>query len=263
MFGVILTAVGESYADHAGDDTDGGRLGVFLAIVSAVAEVGRLLLLEHLLRRRELTVGGVFVYTAPLEIALLSLSAVTFELLWRFRNVELFDARLNGMLLLNTPWAIGTDVCAYCFVRVGSALLAACSAPFKDEATILVSDVFVETRHESRLSIFEYSVARVASFAYCVGKLGEDRREAFFKVEHLNASHERSASSSGGSKNSSKNTPPIDRERAPLLTHLLVQERGSSMDEGAGGSGVARAGGRLGRVRESRGEGLVTSVVQL
>ena len=168
--GVVLTAVGESGGENA-DEARGA--GAALAATSVVAEVGRLLLLEHLLRRLRVTVGGLLVYTAPLEIALLSLGAVTFESRWLMEETPKFDRALWFLLLGNTAWAVGTNVTTYCFVRAGSALLAACAAPFKDVATIALSDAFVEPRRESRVSVFGYSVACVASFAYCVGKLGE------------------------------------------------------------------------------------------
>ena len=195
--GVVLTAVGEGIA---ADDADAARgAGAALAAVSVVAEVGRLLLLEHLLRRLRVTVGALLVYTAPLEIALLTAGAVAFESRWLMDEVPKFDRALWFLLAGNSAWAVGTNVTTYCFVRAGSALLAACAAPFKDVATIVLSDTFVEPRRESRVSVFGYSVACVASFAYCVGKL--DEREA--RVE--------------ASRFSSKTSHEADDDSAPLL----------------------------------------------
>lgn len=68
--GIALTAAGESYTSHVGSA---------LALLSIVMEVGRLLLLQHLLKHLGVTVGGLLVYTAPIEIALLSMGAAVFE----------------------------------------------------------------------------------------------------------------------------------------------------------------------------------------
>ena len=98
----MLTAVGESGGENA-DEARGA--GAALAATSVVAEVGRLLLLEHLLRRLRVTVGGLLVYTAPLEITLLSLGAVTFESRWLMEETPKFDRALWFLLLGNTAWA--------------------------------------------------------------------------------------------------------------------------------------------------------------
>jgi hypothetical protein len=45
-------------------------------------EVGRLLLLQHLLKHLGVTVSGLLVYTAPMEIAILAIGAAIFELPW-------------------------------------------------------------------------------------------------------------------------------------------------------------------------------------
>ena len=55
------------------------HVGSALALLSIVMEVGRLLLLQHLLKHLGVTVGGLLVYTAPIEIALLSMGAAVFE----------------------------------------------------------------------------------------------------------------------------------------------------------------------------------------
>jgi drug/metabolite transporter (DMT)-like permease len=172
-FGVALTAVGE--LNEARDDAENSNnyVGLTLAFVSVVAEVGRLVLLEHLLRNVKVTIGALLVYTAPLETALLSLGAALFETSNLLKEVPLFDKTTWWLLLVNTAWALCTNVSTYFFVRVSSALLAACSAPFKDVGTIVLSDLFVEPRHESRLAVFGYSIACVASFAYVVVTLGE------------------------------------------------------------------------------------------
>ena len=220
--GVVLTAVGEGIA---ADDADAARgAGAALAAVSVVAEVGRLLLLEHLLRRLRVTVGALLVYTAPLEIALLTAGAVAFESRWLMDEVPKFKRALWFLLAGNSAWAVGTNVTTYCFVRAGSALLAACAAPFKDVATIVLSDTFVEPRRESRVSVFGYSVACVASFAYCVGKL--DEREA--RVE--------------ASRFSSKTSHEADDDSAPLLARNGAPGTAPSGAESRASAVVTRRG---------------------
>ena len=203
--GVALTALGESARDD--DDRGGGggiggggsfglaedfeyigdepredassvTLGAALAVVGVVAETARLLLLQHLLKRLGVRVGLVLVYTAPLEIALLSLGAIVFEFARLPAQVARFDATLWTLLLVDTAWAVCTNVTAFLFVRAGSALLAACAAPFKDVATVVLSDALVEPRRESRITVFGYSLACVASFAYAVNALAEKDEEA-------------------------------------------------------------------------------------
>ena len=164
-FGITLTAIGEVYTS---------ALGTTLALVSIFLEVGRLLLLQHLLKHLGLTVSGLLVYTAPMEIAILAIGATIFELPWMMRSMSGFDLEFYGLLALNTAWALGTNITTYYFVQVSSALLTACTAPFKDVTTIVLSDLFVEPRHEHRITVFGYSLACVASFIYCVNKLGED-----------------------------------------------------------------------------------------
>lgn len=217
-FGVVLTAAGEMNESHAGDDGGFINFGLILAFTSVVAEVGRLVLLEQLLRRVQVTVGGLLVYTAPMEIFLLSLGAVVFESSYLINEVPQFDSSLWWLLLLNTAWALCTNVTTYCFVRVGSALLAACSAPFKDVGTIVLSDLFVEPRHESRLAVFGYSLACVASFAYCVEKLGE--REESNDLNYGLSNGGSSGEESPDKTNSSRSSGTIsgkENERAPLL----------------------------------------------
>jgi len=203
--GVALTALGESARDD--DDRGGGggiggggsfglaedfeyigdepredassvTLGAALAVVGVVAETARLLLLQHLLKRLGVRVGLVLVYTAPLEIALLSLGAIVFEFARLPAQVARFDATLWTLLLVDTAWAVCTNVTAFLFVRAGSALLAACAAPFKDVATVVLIDALVEPRRESRITVFGYSLACVASFAYAVNALAEKDEEA-------------------------------------------------------------------------------------
>ena len=186
--------------------------------------MGRLLLLEHLLRRLRVTVGALLVYTAPLEIALLTAGAVAFESRWLMDEVPKFDRALWFLLAGNSAWAVGTNVTTYCFVRAGSALLAACAAPFKDVATIVLSDTFVEPRRESRVSVFGYSVACVASFAYCVGKL--DEREA--RVE--------------ASRFSSKTSHEADDDSAPLLARNGAPGTAPSGAESRASAVVTRRG---------------------
>ena len=208
--GVALTALGESARDD--DDRGGGgsfgladdfdpaggyeyigdepredassvTLGAALAVVGVVAETARLLLLQHLLKRLGVRVGLVLVYTAPLEIALLSLGAIVFEFARLPAQVARFDATLWTLLLVDTAWAVCTNLTAFLFVRAGSALLAACAAPFKDVATVVLSDALVEPRRESRITVFGYSLACVASFAYAVNALAEKDEEAFSLTE--------------------------------------------------------------------------------
>ena len=198
--GIALTAAGESYTSHVGSA---------LALLSIVMEVGRLLLLQHLLKHLGVTVGGLLVYTAPLEIALLSMGAAVFEFPRIVVELRSFDGAFWGLLALNTAWALGTNISTYYFVRVSSALLTACAAPFKDVATIVLSDLLVEPRHESRTAVFGYSLACVASFAYAVNKLGE--RDDEDPAERLRLGGRGLAESLG------KGTEP-GAERAPLLS---------------------------------------------
>jgi drug/metabolite transporter (DMT)-like permease len=163
--------------DEPREDASSVTLGAALAVVGVVAETARLLLLQHLLKRLGVRVGLVLVYTAPLEIALLSLGAIVFEFARLPAQVARFDAALWTLLLVDTAWAVCTNVTAFLFVRAGSALLAACAAPFKDVATVVLSDALVEPRRESRITVFGYSLACVASFAYAVNALAEKDEE--------------------------------------------------------------------------------------
>jgi drug/metabolite transporter (DMT)-like permease len=167
----------EYIGDGPREDASSVTLGAALAVVGVVAETARLLLLQHLLKRLGVRVGLVLVYTAPLEIALLSLGAIVFEFAHLPAQVARFDATLWTLLLIDTAWAVCTNVTAFLFVRAGSALLAACAAPFKDVATVVLSDTLVEPRGESRITVFGYSLACVASFAYAVNALAEKDEE--------------------------------------------------------------------------------------
>ena len=167
----------EYIGDEPREDASSVTLGAALAVVGVVAETARLLLLQHLLKRLGVRVGLVLVYTAPLEIALLSLGAIVFEFARLPAQVARFDATLWTLLLVDTAWAVCTNVTAFLFVRAGSALLAACAAPFKDVATVVLSDALVEPRRESRITVFGYSLACVASFAYAVNALAEKDEE--------------------------------------------------------------------------------------
>ena len=173
----------EYIGDGPREDASSVTLGAALAVVGVVAETARLLLLQHLLKRLGVRVGLVLVYTAPLEIALLSLGAIVFEFARLPAQVARFDATLWTLLLIDTAWAVCTNVTAFLFVRAGSALLAACAAPFKDVATVVLSDALVEPRRESRITVFGYSLACVASFAYAVNALAEKDEEAFSLTE--------------------------------------------------------------------------------
>ena len=97
-FGITLTAIGEVYSS---------TVGTTLALVSILMEVGRLLLLQHLLKNLGVTVSGLLVYTAPMEIGILAIGAAVFELPWIVGEMARFDAGFWGLLALNTLWALG------------------------------------------------------------------------------------------------------------------------------------------------------------
>ena len=200
-------------------------LGFALTITALVLDAVRLILMQQLLQPLKLTGVGMMLLSSPQQCLMLFMNAAWVDgqdVARRLRfpsNQGGFGGEFLPLVLIICSLAVIVVLVNMIFVKMTSAIISAICTPFKDLATVIFSDLFVDKRTETPKAVIGFAIACTASLGYNIHDIysKKEAEEASKNAKkETNTNMNTGGGGGGGGSGGARALPPKEEEASTI-----------------------------------------------